>query len=108
MKQVHLYYAGCHLGVLTFEDGKFVYNSDLEGEKLYEKVCPLKYEYKLRNSVNRASELGFMMFDEYVRFADREDAKQLAGIEDKDDTFTRLYKVAALLTNEEGYYIRQK
>ena len=108
MNQVHLYYENCHLGVLTYQDNVFVYNSDIQGEKEYEKVCPLRYEYKLKNSVNYQSPVGFRIFQEFLKAADREDFMKNYDIKATDDDFTKLYKVAAAETDGHGYYIKQK
>lgn len=107
MKKVELYYRNCHLGTLTYENGKYVYNSDLLGEKLYEQECPLKYEYKLRNSKNLESDYLFDEFSVFEKLTARADAVMIGGIKPTDDMFTKLHKVAGINSDKISYYIRQ-
>lgn len=107
MKKVELYFQDCHLGTLTYKNNKFVYNSDVLGEKDFEKVNPIKMGYSLFNSKDYCGEKIFKEFLEFVKASERSDFIEDGKILPTDDLFTKLYKVAGVNTDKNSFYIRQ-
>jgi len=104
---IELYFQKIHLGTLSFDNGKFVYNSDMAGEYVFKKENPITMGYTLFNSHDFAADKIFIEFMDFVRASDRRDFVEDGDIKPEDDLYTKLYKVAGVLTDTNSFYIRQ-
>ncbi len=107
--KILLCYREFELGTLTFENNKYIFNSNIENEKLATKKYPIAMDfYYLANSVNRQSDEVFYEFEDYLIAAkERPDLIKKAKIYPIDSDFTKLFKLANLNFDTTKLYILQ-
>lgn len=103
--KIALYFKTFKLGELTFENNKYIYNSDLTGEAECKKYPSLQY-YKLENSKNRSSDKLYPVFDDFkTQILKRPDILTEIGYTKNDNDYSLLYKYGKIKQNDFKYHI---
>lgn len=103
--KVVLYFKSFRLGYLTYEDGQYVYNSNIEGENAA-KSFPSMLLYGLEGSNNVKSEKLFEVFKTIKdNVALRKDILRAIGFEEGDNDFTVLAKYGKVKQNDFRFHL---
>lgn len=95
--KIELYQYNCCIGVLSYENGMYVYNSNPQQEQLCKKKSFGCVDYTLWGSVNKQSKTLFPEFARWVSIAqNRKDIAQMAGIQEEDSPWEMLLKLGSL------------
>lgn len=106
--KVDVFFKDYHLGALTFEDGNYVYNSNLNGEKQFKENAVSALFYGLFDSKNlKLKELPNFLED-YLVMQNNEFICNQAKINVNDSNQEKLYKLSFLKFDDIGFYIGQK
>lgn len=103
--KIALYFKDIRLGELTFLNGEFVYNSNLEGESRA-KVFPSMLLYGLENSVNKKSQTLFKVFDDIKNnIKERYDILKDIDYSIQDNDFIVLAKYGKKKQSDYGFHL---
>lgn len=107
---INLYFKNILLGTLSFDynNNLFVYNSNKEGEKLAELKHCISDDYNLFGCVNHCSKQLFVEFYQFTDCLSRRDIMKRVGINENDNLFEKLFKIASLDFLDDAYAIKQK
>ncbi len=84
------------LGTLL-KKNKYIYEPDIIGLKLFEKKYPYQYKFfQLKNIDNTEFDEIPYQFNDFLQGVNRIDIIKKAGIENSDDSFVKLCKIAKL------------
>lgn len=103
--KISLYFKNYKLGELTFENSKYIYNSNTDGENECKNYPSLQY-YKLENSNNKSSDKLYPVFEELkAQILKRPDILTEIGYNQNDNDYTLLYKYGKIKQNDFKYHI---
>ena len=103
--KIALYFKTFKLGELTFENNKYIYNSDLNGEVECKKYPSLQY-YQLEDSSNRSNDKLYPIFEEIKsQILKRPDILTIIGYNKTDNDYILLYKYGKIKQNDFKYHI---
>ena len=97
-----------NLGYLSYEDGKYIYNSFAENEEKAKKMTFGLLNYDLYNSKNLTSDKLFVEFLPWINAASRIDIKNLCNVLESDNYWQILCKLAKINLNYGDYSISIK
>ena len=106
---IELYFKRHKLGTLKYENNKYIYNSNPEGEKGAKEFASYILLYGLENSVDLTSdELWKVFADMLSNIKLRKDILNHIGATDTDTDFEILYKYAGIPQVDFGFHILRK
>lgn len=82
------------LGELSYENNRYIYNSNIEEEQKAKRATFGLLDYRLYNSINKTSNQIFIEFLPFINQATRPDIKKECHIENNDNDFQKLIKMA--------------
>lgn len=106
--KVDLFFKDYHLGVLTYEDGCYVYNSNVNDEKIFKENMVSALFYGLFDSQNLKLKKLPEYIQNYLDLQNNEFVFEQAKINAGDKDFEKLYKLSLLKFDDIGFYIGQK
>lgn len=101
-----VYFKDLCLGAFSQQDGKIVYNSNLEDEQVFEQSYISSDFYSLFKSENAEIKTWPSFLEKFLESTQNQYLIEKAKIQPNDDEFTKLYKLSCLDFDDMGFYIK--